>query len=196
MLTFEASQHVYHWQGKRVPSVTQVLQPLSPDFAKMDPEVLERARNEGIAQHRMVELACKNDLGPLPTWLEPYFAGWRKFVDETGFEFLTSEERVYHPMYGYAGTLDLSGKFPSGYCIIDLKRSFAAGAVVGLQLAAYKECIAAQLKQWKSAQRWALRLNADGTYNMRQFSDEDDFGVFLALLKIQRYREKHSIKES
>lgn len=196
MLKFEESQHIYHWNDKRVPSVTQILKPLAPDFSKIDPAILEKARAEGVAVHKLVELACKDDLGQVPIWLEPHLVAWRKFVDETGFQVKSSEERVYHSMYGYAGTLDLCGSFVGTTkqipAIIDLKRSFAAGAVTGLQLSAYKEAAADLVSFWKKAQRWALRLNADGTYNMKQFSDDDDFGVFMACLKLHRFREKHA----
>lgn len=195
MLTFEESQHTYQWNDKRVPSVTQILKPLAPDFSKVDPSVLAHAQAEGKAVHKLVELACKDDLGHLPEWLEPYLVAWQKFVNETGFQIKSSEERVYHSMYGYAGTLDLCGSFIGRTkqipAIIDLKRSFAAGAVTGLQLSAYKEAAADLVSFWKKAQRWALRLNADGTYKMKQFEDEDDFGVFLALLRIQRWKEKN-----
>lgn len=190
MLTFEPVSHIYRYRGQKVPNVTNILEPLH-EMYPIASEILEKARQEGNAIHKMVELACNDDLGEMPTWLQLRFEAWRKFVDETGFKFIASEQRVYHPMYGYAGTLDLAGGFESGPCIIDIKRSFAAGQVIGIQLAAYREAKAAIDKHWKNAQRWALRLNADGTYNMKQFRDEEDFGVFVALLKIQRYREKY-----
>lgn len=192
MLTFDRAQHQYRWKERKVPHVTGIISPLVKMFP-IDPEVMENARQEGVAMHKMIELHCAGDLEiqDLPLWLVPRLGAWEKFLNETGFVFKHSEQRVYHEMYGYAGTLDLAGNFKHSPAIVDLKRSFLAGPVIGLQLAAYKEAKASGDKAWKLAQRWALRLNADGTYNMKQYSDEDDFGTFLALLKLSRWKEKH-----
>lgn len=193
MLVFDKAAHQYRWNEKKVPHVTGIISPLAKTYP-IDPEVMEKARQEGVAIHKTVELHCAGDLDVdgLPEWLKPRLMAWEKFLAETGFVFTASERRVYHEMYGYAGALDLAGHFPCSPAILDIKRSFLAGPLIGVQTAAYKEAYADGDKHWKKAQRWALRLNADGTYNMKQFSDDDDFGVFMACLKLHRFREKHA----
>jgi post-segregation antitoxin (ccd killing protein) len=162
MLTFDEGPHLYRWNGEPVPSVTQIIKPLS-SFDHVDPDVLERARQEGVAVHKMVELACRDELDEpgLPEWLRPYLAAWRAFVAETGFVLDASEERVYHLDYRYAGTLDLRGRtrvHPRG--LFDLKRSFAAGRAIGVQLAAVSTDVGATAKLLALARDDAVQAEA------------------------------------
>lgn len=194
MLTFEEIAHEYRWNGAVVPSVTQILAPLV-DYSHIPPAALEVARQKGVAVHKMVELDCKGDLDEdgLPDWMRPALERWRKFVAESGFEMIESEYRVFHPTYKFAGTLDLLGKMNEGVAFIDVKRSFAAGPVIGLQLAAYHEAYCAQEKVGKSANRYALKLSEAGPYRLEPFTDKNDFSTFLSLLTIHNFKRKHSL---
>jgi len=199
MLTFDAASHVYHWKGQPVPNVTLVLKPFV-DYGMVNPEALEVARQRGVAVHRMVELWAKNDLeeSTLPEWMQPVYRQWLKFVDDTGLTVLDSEQKVFHPLYQYAGTFDLivtmRGKPAHG--LIDIKRSFMAGAAIGLQTAAYAEAenAAGHSVRW----RGALKLREDGAYRYQPFDDPADFSVFIAALKhyttgqiINQWKEKN-----
>lgn len=193
MLVFYEAEHKYFWNDRPVPNVTSILGPLY-DLSMIPVDTLERARQEGVAMHKMVELDVRGalDESTLPDWMVPRLAAWRKFVADTGFVCIESEYRVFHPIYQYAGTLDLFGTFRDGPAVfIDLKRSFAAGPVIGLQLAAYHEAYCAQQKVGKAANRYALRLDDTQSYRLEPFSDKSDFGTFLALLTIQRWKEKN-----
>lgn len=200
MLTFDAASHVYHWNGKIVPNVTRVLGSLT-DYSMVNPEALEIARQKGVAVHRMVELwsASDLDIDKLPEWMRPVYHQWLKFVDDTGLTVLDSEQKVFHPLYQYAGTFDLlvtmRGKPAHG--LIDIKRSFMAGAAIGLQTAAYAEAenAAGHSVRW----RGALKLREDGAYRYQPFDDPSDFSVFIAALKhyttgqiINQWKEKHT----
>ncbi len=192
MLSFDEARHEYRWAGAPVPNVTRVLAPLS-DFSMVNAKVLETARQKGTAVHKMVEFDCRGDLDEdtLPDWMRPVLVQWRKFVSESGFQMLVSEHRVFHPHYKYAGTLDLLGTMKNYACIIDVKRSFAAGPAIGLQLAAYLEAYAAQEKVGKAAKRFALKLTETGPYRLEPYTDSNDFGTFLALLTIHNWKGKH-----
>lgn len=192
MLTFDEKSHKYWWNDKPVINVTRVLEPLT-DYSMIPSDKLETARQKGVAVHKMVELDCKGDLDEeaLPDWMRPALAQWRKFVGDTNFEMLESERRVFHPTYEYAGTLDLLGLMHGDYVLIDIKRSFFAGPVIGLQTAAYREAYGTQEKGAKTAKRYALRLNETGPYRLEPFEDKSDFGTFLSLLTIKRWKEKH-----
>jgi len=188
-LTFRDDIHEYRFGGVVVPSVTQILKPLT-DYSFVQAEALENARQAGVAIHKTVELECKGDLDEdaLPEWLRPYLSAWRKFVLETGFVLEASEERVYHAGCRYAGTLDLRGatrRHKRG--LFDIKRSFAAGPAIGVQTAAYANAI-----DWRDAARFGLQLRGDGTYRLREFNDPADWSVFLALLTVHRYRERNA----
>lgn len=200
MLTFDPEKHVYFWNGARVPNVTRIIAPLS-DYSKVDPEALERARQQGVAVHKMVELDCKGDLDSLPDWMAGHYRAWEKFKAEVGLELWRSEHKMFHPRHGYAGTPDLTGvllkaKKPlNGPALIDIKRSFYAGRAIGVQTAAY-------LDTWNTTEgkdlridpshRFALQLRHNGEYRLEHYGDRDDFAVFLAYLQIHRWKEKES----
>jgi hypothetical protein len=202
MLTFDEAAHMYHWDGKPVPNVTRIIAPLT-DYSHIPAEALERARQQGQHVHKMVELDCKNDLdfANLPEWMRGHYAAWRLFVDETGFQCFSSEHKVYHPRLGYAGTLDLAGLMPKlktskKPAVIDVKRSFYAGPAIGLQTVAYAEAwnlsrAAGLAENPKLEERYALQLNANGTYRLQPFVDRDDSAAFLACLQQLRWKEKH-----
>ena len=202
-LTFDPVEHRYFWNGAPVTNVTRALGLLS-DWSKVDPVVLENARQEGVDQHRMVELYMKDDLdeATLPEWLVPRLAAFKSFKAATGFLCIESELRVYNPRYAYAGTTDLIGTINitlgrhSGTVVacIDLKRSFAGGRVIGYQLAAYTDA-------WNKTRvnaaeyvthRYALKLHADGQFRLEPYTDRADIDHFLTCLRF--YNLKESLK--
>ncbi|MCA3109863.1 MAG: hypothetical protein ING91_19330 [Rhodocyclaceae bacterium] len=190
-LTFDAPTHTYRWNGVAVPSVTTIIKPIAPSYNFVTPEQLERARQEGVAIHRMVELECKRDLDEsgLPDWLAPYLKAWRDFVAETGFECVLSEHRGYHKDLRYAGTLDLRGYNRKGSpWLIDIKRSFLAGRAIGVQLAAY-----AAFDKQERPKRFGLRLLNNGDYRLREFADPSDWSTFVACLTLHRFNERSDV---
>ena len=136
MLTFEPIEHQYFWDGDPVVNVTRVLEPFY-DFTHINPSTLETARQEGVAIHKMVELEIGNDLdeGSLPDWMRGRLEAWRRFVRDTQFNAILTEQKVYNTMFRYAGTLDLFGRMGNFHALIDIKRSFASGkGVIGFRL--------------------------------------------------------------
>ncbi len=200
MLTFSAEGHQYFWNGRPVVNVTRVLS-LITDYSSIAEHVLNHARDEGIAIHKLVELYCHGDLDEdsLPDWLKPRLAAFKKFVADTGFEIAESEQRVYHERHGYAGQLDFHGTIRQRHgrkdvqlpAIVDVKRSFYAGRAIGLQLAAYAAALDSKGRSrvgvaWR---RYALQLRDNGEYRLKQFADPSDLANFLALLTTYRLKE-------
>ena len=191
MLTFEEITHTYRWNGSVIPSVTQVLAPLT-SYQHIAPDVLARAQEKGKAVHKLVELHANGDLDveTLPDWMRPVLVQWERFVADTGFKMLLSEHRVYHPQFCYAGTLDLYGSMNDEEAHIDVKRSFLAGPVIGYQLAGYQAALYASKKVGKKARRYALKLNENGHYRLEPFADNADFNHFVTCLAFHRLKEK------
>jgi len=186
-----------------VPNVTRALS-LLVDYSRMPAGVLERARQEGVAIHKTIELYVNDDLDEdgLPEWLVPRLAAYKKFVADTGFVAISSEQRVYHQAFGYAGQLDLDGTLrvrqgrteKAVAAVVDVKRSFFAGRAIGLQTAAY----AAALEQSArgkaiTRRRYALQLRAEGTYRLEPFDDPSDLTNFLACLTVHRLKESMNV---
>jgi hypothetical protein len=190
-LEFNEAEHTYKFQGRLVESVTTVLKPLT-SYHMIHPVKLEEARQRGNAVHKMVELWCKDDLDEksLPLWMIPALEQWKSFVKYTKFKVISSEMRVYHPQFKYAGTLDLYGCMnEKDNAIVDIKRSFGAGGVIGYQLAAYKE---AHTNGDTKCKRFALRLREDGAFKLLEYKDHLDFTHFLTCLNMHRLKERHN----
>lgn len=197
MLVFDEERHEYRYAGAIVPHVTQIIKPLT-NYDRIPVEALERARQQGVAVHKMVELDCKNDLdvARLPAWMHGCYTAWRRFVDDSGFECWKSEHKIYHHKLGYAGTLDLAGVLPrlrtsKRPAVIDVKRSFYAGAAIGLQTAGYADAWNVVNPGDKVHERYALVLYPAGTYRIQPYEDGDDRLAFLACLQQLRWKEKH-----
>lgn len=203
MLTFDAEKHEYRWDGVRVPNVTSIIAPLT-DYSRIPLDVLERAKSEGRAIHKMIELAVKGILDDedLPEWLRGRHRAWLRFLAESGFEPIVSEHQMYHPQLGYAGTCDLVGlmrnlKKVKGCAMVDVKRSLYGGPAIGLQTGAYtKVWNDTEPKDMRVTNRFALVLNDNSTYKLPEFDDASDVGVFLGQLAINRWREKHHVRSS
>jgi len=198
-LTFDEPSHTYRWHGVRVPNVTSILAPLL-DYSRVQADALERARQEGTAIHKMVELDCAGDLdtASLPEWMLPVYRAWQQFREASGFVPILNEYQGFHPTLKYAGTLDIVCEVPKftgwkGLVLLDVKRSLFAGPVIGAQLAAYDAILHADKAMPQPRRRGALRLSVGGKFQLEPFDDPTDFSAFIALLTLKRWRERHSI---
>lgn len=198
-LAFDAEKHEYRLNGALIPHVTGILAPLT-DYSRIPAPVLERARQEGRAIHKMVELDCLGtlDVATLPEWMAPAFKAWCDFKAASGFSLVLSEFAGCNPPLGYAGTLDLLCELPrlkgwKGTALLDVKRSLYAGPVIGLQLAAYRAIVESDKGMPRVSRRGALRIGVDGKFQIEPYDDPTDLATFIALLTLKRWREKHAV---
>lgn len=198
MLTFNAERHEYHWDGVRVPSVTQILKLVGDDFSMIPPAVLEHARQRGVAVHKCVQLDIKDDLveeSVVPE-IAGYLAAWRKFRSDcqiTAAEVGEPERPLYHPTLRFAGTPDVPLFFSGRWAVLDIKTAEQASPTWPLQTAAYRELINVNTTKGEHLieDRYSLRLRADGTYKLDQFKDRGDWGVFLSALTLTNWKRKN-----
>lgn len=197
MLDFDPIAHEYTAHGRRVPSVTQVMDGTVTSFAGIPPAVLEYKSALGQAVHRACDLDDRKDLDELSIdqVIVPYLSAWRKFIAETGFVYYYSEQAVHSIKYGYAGTLDRFGEIKSVATLIDLKTVTVLSPATGIQLAGYEQAARETFDhKSKKINRYAVQLKPDGTYRMEQYKDPNDFAVFLACLQIHSFKVKHGYK--
>lgn len=184
-LHFDPIAHRYTYAGRELISVTQALTVcglIQPQF------YTEGAAERGTAVHAAVQAFHQGgfDVSALDPEHAPYFDGYLAFQAEAGFVVEGCEERVCDPLAGYAGTLDLRGrfaKFSSGVDVIDVKTG-AVPSWVGYQTAAY-----ARLVPGTGKRRWALNLRADGTYRLEPLTTRTDERVFLAALLVAQAKK-------
>lgn len=196
MLTFNKEEHKYFWNNKQVQSVTQILDGLV-DYS----HATEIDMKWGQLVHEATE-DIDRGIRTLDSFKEPMDArmgAWVAFKKDYGFEFYEHqiEVKLYHTLYGYAGTADRI----KPRLTIDIK-SGALNDVCGYQLSGYSEC---DIRLWKEGtmkrmvdygpiERMGVQLKADGTYKVRMYRAKSDFTKFLEQLG-KRRKENGSSSE-
>lgn len=188
IINFDEPTHTYTDEnGIVLPSVTQVMQArglmqISPFCT--GPDVGKRAHAACAELGRGHQVAIEEDILPR---VEAYL----KFLEESGLEITAVEERVAHPNYHYAGTVDIRGILCDFPLIIDIK-SGAKRASDELQVAAY---CATEESPCNGA---VLYLRADGSYRLTTIPGPR-LGylktVFLSALTEHRYAQENNIQQ-
>jgi len=194
MVEFRADDHTY-WDGNtKLPGVTTVIETVCQAFANIPDVYLIPAQERGTAVHKATELDDMEilDDDSLDHDLLPYLEAWRKFKADVKFEPERIERIVYHPAHRYAGTLDRTGSMAWGRArrkvILDLKTGPKSRGI-GLQLAAYKEALKAELGDEINV-RVSVHLKNDGNYFVEEYTNPSDFRVFLAMLTSYRWMKE------
>lgn len=201
-LTFDDRTHEYRWDGRVVPSVTQVLK--GSGFID-DQWFTEDARMRGSAVHLAIELLEEGalDWSTVDERILPHLAAYEAFRREMNFRPILVEEKGYHPIYGYAGRPDCPGVLNGKLAVVDLKTG-ARQNWMGLQLAAYAELLeylpaySETLERFEDIpkqkpERYVLELNGSGRYRLHRYNDREDFKTFLAALHCLNWRQRRGI---
>jgi hypothetical protein len=119
LITFDPVLHEYRMKDTQVqvPSVTQILKDtgVSVDFDELSSfgsrmrRFIDIKRDIGTALHADAHAYDDNDLdwSTVDPQVEPYLKAWVAFRENHPHLTPTARERrVYHPSFGYAGTLD------------------------------------------------------------------------------------------
>jgi hypothetical protein len=181
-LRFDAGSHTYTLGEKQLPSVTQILKPLT-DFSGVPAEVLERAKNWGTAVHKMIELDLSERLNTrtLDAALDPVYSSWLECKPEVlhlmGGE-IQSEVTLFNKALGYAGTADLVGKD----AVLDIKTGLLDLKYVGPQTAAYATALGVK-------RRYCLHLPLGKPAKIVRLTDQRDWSIFVSCLNIHTWRK-------
>ena len=177
VLAFDPAAHRYTLGDRELISVTQVLS----EAGFIDTQwFTEAALLRGTAVHEAVRSFTETGMASADEVTAPFFDAYLDFQMEAGFTVDASEERHCDPLLGYAGTLDLRGRFQQfhdGTDLIDIKTG-SLPSWVGYQTAAYARLLTPPVR------RWALHLRADGTYRLLSLVGRWDAKVFLAALTV------------
>lgn len=186
MLTFEEETHTYRVDGRRVPSVTQVLAPLFR-WDLVPPETLERKRQIGNALHRAIHLELSGftiDASTIDQSVMPFYNGWRAFRIECDYVPVLSEFRIHSLRSNYCGTLDSWGQLQGRPALIDWKTAATIDhAAVGAQTAGYLMALAEQGIGSLADGRFALQLLPNGRYKLHRYVSVFDDGARFLLLR-------------
>jgi hypothetical protein len=177
------------------PRVHEVLQAvgLGPDLSTVDPLTLERARQRGIAVHRAIE-SMTYGLGEfIPDDVQPYAAGWERFLRESGFTPEICEFQVRHEAWRYEGHPDVLGWLGATRLLLDVKTGDPTGG--DYQVVAYADAWNHQHPEQAVQAGAVLELTRHGTYRYA----EVDLGalrpVWQAALVIWHARHRNGTRE-
>lgn len=193
-LQFDPGPHTYHYDGRLVPSVTQILEAICDNFSAADPGRLALAQARGTAVHTATELhdldiLDREDLDPA---LAGYLESWIHFVSVYQFEPSLIEQQVYHPTYRYAGALDRVGKLiwnrRRRTALIDIKSGVPMD-VTAIQTAGYELALPKSMPNAPTPSiRLGVYLNKDGKLpHVTEYRDPGDQGTFLAFRRTYQW---------
>ena len=190
-LQFEEKRHLYTINGIKLPSVTEIIDPVSyivykgvDEFAKL------KAGWRGTDVHFAVELYNDTGVIEIEEKFKGYLDAYLKFREDykDKIKILFSEFKTYHKYLKYGGTLDIGAIYLSNRIIIDIKTTtFLVKPLIQMQLPAYKEAVNSWIKEDKDKfnGQYALQLKNDGTYVFEEV--EDRFDMFLKLYNVYGY---------
>ncbi len=192
-LQFDPAAHRYWMPGpppREVINVTRVLEHFNEGMRTAracNPEAFEYAQALGQAVHRACEL---DDTGHTiqPDTLDEAVAlrleHWRAFKRDTGCVLHAVEQRVYHPVHDYAGTLDRVLTFAGRRWLVDLK-SGVQEPFAEPQTGAYK--LAWEAMDGAPIERRAcLYLRPEG-YKLVPHDGRTDSNTFISMLQTYRW---------
>lgn len=194
-ITFDEASHSYTLDGRPVPGVTSILDPMY-DFRFVDPAAMEAARDFGTKVHRTVELSELGALNrkSLAPELEARLVQWERFKHDMGYLPAGGEVRVGSRKYSYCGTLDNHGLLlaqteadpPERSLLLDLKTG-AEYPAHKLQTAGYWIAAVEMGLLPDSTIRASVYLDEDG-YRFRFHPHRQDIPTFLSLLTIAHWK--------
>ena len=186
--SFDEPTHTYYLDGVKIPSVSEIIAPLS-DYSNIGKALLENAANYGKAVHKTIELYIKGTLDEdnLSEPLKRALAEYQKMVQEyymRGCEIIFCEAMLYDEKLIFAGTLDIIAE----EAIIDIKTRKYNPTTDDLQLAGY-EILAGGKRN-----KYILELLPDRPYGLIKVINSQAKSMFLYMLeywhKTNEYNKK------
>lgn len=134
MLEFVEETHTYLFDGKIIPSVTQILKEIFPlKYENVPIEILEEKSEYGTQVHKFIEIIEKKKPKRPLAYIKKYYKpniyqeeslkDYLKLKEKYNIEIIDSEKRV-HYLDKYGGTLDLKGYVDGKRAIIDIKTTY------------------------------------------------------------------------
>lgn len=196
-LEFDPVDHRYSVNGATVPSVTQVIGASVDNYSFIDPGILEHKAWIGTGVAECLEIYNRD--GSFPSDVHDdiaiYLPGYEKFRAVANWEPEFVELPLYSQKYGFAGTLDEAGLLEGERAIIDTKTVVTVFPSVGLQVEGYKKLVTDELDaKYADADRYALQLDTKGGFKLVPFTDRGDWGIFLSMLQVFKWKLKNKVK--
>ena len=176
--TFDASSHVYRVGGIAVPGIHAVLR--AGGIERGAPNYTQEHRDRGKWVHQatlLMDLGEDRILSPEnPGWMA-YFAAYEKFRAEVPVRWRKLEHPKVHRKLRYASIIDRAGLVSGRPAVLEIKTGGPA-PFHGPQLAG-ADLLLSQSLSIGTRRRLAVYLFADGTYQLREYTNPIDYKQFL-----------------
>ena len=185
-IQFNEQKHEYTLDGVKVPSVTEILSPITMSgYSKINPAVLEHAAMKGTLVHEWCEMydyGCAED--SVPSEIEPYCRAYMDFVRDYKPQWTMVEQQVFFDGMstgdGFAGTVDRVGIIDGKTCVLDIKTTASPTAKQHISVCCQTAAYALATNAW--GDRYALYLKPDGTYRLMdcaEYEHDKGFNAFF-----------------
>lgn len=190
-LFFDPTTHTYTFNGRIVPSVSQIL--LEEGFINTQ-FFTEEGRSRGSLVHRCIENHVRGaHCFQIPS-VEPYLTAFKNFQKDC--DWVAEIIEVKMGCEQYAGTPDQIGLFQGNRAILDLKTGSISPAT-GLQLAAYEKLYRGEVEnavlKIVNIKRFALQLMDTGRYMLTEYKERADRYIWDSAVAIWHWK-KNNIK--
>ena len=183
-LDFDPENHEYKLDGERIPSVSELLEPITKvNYDGINPFVLAQAAARGTEVHEATE-SIDYGLDPedISPDIFPYLDAYCQFLADYRPDWYGIEDMVYGgvaDLYGsfdYAGTIDRWGMIDGFLSVVDIKTVAQPSPVQKITTAIQTYLYSCALcfcgkTEKKPARRYALYLKKDGSYDLLDLDD-------------------------
>lgn len=189
---FNEERHEYSVGGKKIPSVSEILAPLSADrYKDINPAVLQAAAARGTAVHEACEAidygidaeidpAIAGYVAAYQQFLHDYFPRWNMVEQIVGYRipFEADEERIL-----FCGTVDRYGIIDGKGAVLDIKTyaSVTTDAMMSASCQTILYASALESEGFNSPKRYLLHLKKDGDYRLIDLQNFDKERGFHSL---------------
>lgn len=185
---FHEKGHIYMLDGERIPCVSDLCRFLHKEIYKdAPPWQIEAAADRGTAVHKATEELDRNGNAEICEEYAPYLEAYAAFRREHDVEWELIEHSDYHPVHGYAGTIDRYGKVDGKNTLVDLKTTYTVyKPLCGASLNLYRMIL--EYRQKAVERLVIIHLKKDGKY--RTIDIECDETVPFALIALHNVLKK------
>lgn len=193
-IDFDEEKHEYRINGQKVPSVSEILAPLSAErYRELNPAVLAQAAARGTAVHEIceaIDYGLDAEIDPVlvgyvtayQAFLRDYFPKWEmieQIVPCYGYQLIDGPT----PIVWYCGTIDRYGIIDGKEAVVDIKTyaSVNTDSMISASCQTALYSMALESMEKDPRKRYLLHLKKDGDYrliDLNKFDTERGFCSF------------------
>ena len=193
-IEFNEEKHIYTVDGKRVPSVTDICNPITADhYGEINSAILEMASRRGTAVH---EATAFIDLGEMPEEdpeLDGYINAYLDFLLDFKPKWEYIEWIGYNETLNYCGTVDRAGRVGNEYWVLDIKTTASPTKENYIATCCQTRAYSLMIEASHLCKRKILYLKKDGSYRLVDCEEKetelelDSYYLFVELCKVKNY---------